>query len=57
MLCLEEILQRLKHRTIHPNLRELQTLKETLCKRRLDLARQIKSEPWSMKLLEDALKL
>ena len=32
-------------------------MKETLYQKRLDLARQIKSEPWSMKHLEDALKL
>ena len=54
-LCLEEILERLRHRKIHPNLKELQTLKETLCQKRLDLARHIKSEPWSMKQLEDVL--
>ena len=55
-LCLEEILERVRHRKIHPNLEELQILKETLCQKRLDLARQIKSEPWTMKKLEDVLK-
>ena len=56
-LGLDEILERVRHRKIHPNLKELQTLKETLCQKRLDLARQIKSEPWTMKQLEDVLKI
>ena len=56
-LCLDEILKRLRHREIHPNLKELQTLKETLCQKRIDLARQIKSEPWTMKQLEEVLKV
>ena len=50
-----EISERIRHRKIHPNLKEIQTFKKTLYKKRLDLARQIKSEPWSMKHLEDAV--
>ena len=41
-LCLDEILERVRHRKIHPNLEVLQKLKETLCQKRLELASQIK---------------
>ena len=55
-LCLEEILERVRHRKIHPNLKELQSLKEILCQKRLDLAKQIKSKPWNLKDLEKVLQ-
>ena len=55
-LCLEEILERVRHRKIHPNLEELQKLKEILCQKRLDLAKHIKSKPWSLEDLEKVLQ-
>ena len=55
-LCLEEILDRVRHRKIHPELIELQHLKERLCEKRLDLVKHIKSEPWSMAQLDKVLK-
>ena len=55
-MCLEEILERVRHRKIHPNLKEFQSLKEVLCQKRLDLAKQIKSKPWNLKDLEKVLQ-
>ena len=55
-LCLEEILDRVRHRKIHPELIELQHLKERFCEKRLDLVKHIKSEPWSMAHLDKVLK-
>ena len=54
-LCLDEILERLRHRKIHPDLRELQRLKEILCQKRIDIAKHIKSKQWNMKELEKVL--
>ena len=34
-LCLEEVLERVRHRKIHPRLKDLQQLKEQLCAQRL----------------------
>ena len=47
-LCLEEILERVRHRKIHPDLKELKQLKEELCNKRLNLTKHIKSAPWDM---------
>ena len=47
-LCLEEILERVRHRKIHPALKELQQLKEYLCYTRLNLAKHKKSASWDM---------
>jgi hypothetical protein len=54
-LCLEDILNRVRHRKIHPELQELQQLKEILCEKRLDLVKHIKSKTWSMAQLERML--
>ena len=54
-LCLEEMIERLRHREINPKLIQLQRLKENLCKKRLELARHKKSEPWSHKHLDNVL--
>ena len=54
-LCLDEILERLRHRKIHPDLIELQRLKEILCQKRIDIAKHIKSKQWNMKELEKVL--
>ena len=45
-LCLEEMVHRLRHRKIHPNLIKLQKLKELLCKKRLKIARSRTSPDW-----------
>ena len=55
-LCLEEILERLRHRKIHPDFSELQVLKEVLCHKRLEIARHRKSEPWTIKELNTMLQ-
>ena len=54
-LCLEEILQRVRHRKIHPELKELQQLKEILCEKRLNLVKHIKSDIWTMNQLDKVL--
>ena len=56
-ICLEEILERVRHRKIHPRLRDLQHLKEELCAKRLNIAAHRKSAPWTMQHLERVLKL
>ena len=53
--CLDEVLTRLHHRKMHPDLLELQKLKELLCKKRLELARHKKSKHFTMKEMEKAL--
>ena len=55
--CLEEILDRVRHRKIHSELQEMQQLKEILCERRLNIVKHIKNEPWSMGQLEKVLIL
>ena len=55
-ICLEEMLERLRNRKIHPDFTELQSLKEILCNKRLELARHMKSDPWTMKELNVMLK-
>ena len=47
-LCLEEFLERVRHRKILPDLKELLDLKEILCKKCLDLEKPIKSKQWNM---------
>ena len=54
-LCLEEILQRVRHRKIHPELKELQQMKEILCEKRLNLVKHIKSDIWTMNQLDKVL--
>ena len=54
--CLDEVLTRLRHRKMHPDLLELQKLKELLCKKRLELARHKKSKHFTMKEMEKALQ-
>ena len=54
-LCLEEILERVWHRKIHPELQEMEHMKEILCERRLNIVKHIKSEPWSMRQLYKVL--
>ena len=56
-LCLEEILERVRHRKIHPDLKELKQLKEELCNKRLNLTKHIKSAAWDMHHLDKVLKL
>ena len=54
-LCLEEILERVWHRKIHPELQEMEHMQEILCERRLNIVKHIKSEPWSMRQLYKVL--
>ena len=55
-LCVDEITERLRHRPIHPNLIELQLLKEKLCKKRIEIAKHIKTKPWLLKDLDRVLQ-
>ena len=55
-LCLEEMIERLRHRKINPELCHLQELKEKLCNKRIELVRHIKSAPWTFQELEAVLK-
>ena len=55
-LCVDEITERLRHRPIHPNLIELQLLKEKLSKKRIEIAKHIKTKPWSLKDLDRVLQ-
>ena len=54
-LCLQEVLKRLRHRDIRPDLKELKRLKEDLCKKRLEVVQNVKSEPWTLEELEKVL--
>ena len=54
-LCLDEILEILRHWRIHPDFKELQYMKETLCQKRIDISKHIRSEPWNMEDLEKVL--
>ena len=55
-LCHEEIIERLRHRNIHPNLSYLQELKELLCKKRLNFVKHVKSPPWTREQFDKVLK-
>ena len=55
-LCLEEMVERLRHRDMHPVLIQLQHMKEIICKKRIETTRHIKSEAWTMKELEIVLQ-
>ena len=55
-LCHEEIVERLRHRKIHSNLQDLQTLKEELSHKRIKFVKRIKSAPWTREQLENVLK-
>ena len=56
-LCLQEMTERLRHRLINPELLHLQQLKERLCRKRVEFAKHVKSEPWTLFQLEKVLKL
>ena len=55
-LCLEEMVERLRHRPIHPDLVQLQYLKEKLCLKRINLVKHIKTKPWTEEELDSVLK-
>ena len=55
-LCLDEMVERLRHRDMNPGLVELQHMKEKLCKQRLQFARHMKSKPWTIPQLDRAIK-
>ena len=54
-MCHDEIVERLRHRKIHPSLKHLQGLKEMLCKKRINLAKHVKSAPWTKQQFEKVL--
>ena len=54
-MSMEEILERLRHREIRPDLVELKILKEDLCRRRIDIIKHIKTSPWTMEELDKVL--
>ena len=49
-------MERVRHRQIHPDLKDLQALKELLCKKRLDLVKHVKSKPWNLQDLDKVLQ-
>ena len=55
-LCLEEILDRVRHRKIHPELQEMQQLKEIFCERRLNIVKHIQSEYEPVRENSDIIK-
>ena len=55
-LCLDEMVERLRHRNMNPKLIQLQVMKEILCKKRLEGAKHMKSEAWTISVLEAVLK-
>ena len=48
-LYLRTYVHRLRHRPIKPGLEYLKTLKDLLCKKRLDLVKLLRIEGWSIK--------
>ena len=54
-MCHDEIVERLRHRKIHPNLIHLQRLKEMLCNKRINLAKHMKSAPWTKQQFKKVL--
>ena len=50
------MVERLRHREMHPNLIQLQCMKEILCKKRIEVAKHMKSEAWTLNNLEIVLK-
>jgi len=55
-LCLNEMIERLRHRKMHPDLANLHKLKEMLCHKRLAIAAQKKSAPWTQAEVDKVLK-
>ena len=55
-LCLDEMIERLRHRPIHPELVQLQFMKEKLCHQRINIAKHIKTKPWTEEELESVLR-
>ena len=51
-LYLETYQQRLRHRTMLEDLKEIKELKETLFKLRINLAKKTRSKPWDMEQLD-----
>ena len=47
-MCIKEMVERLRHRKMHPDLLEMQHVKEKLCKERLDMAKHMKSKHWTL---------
>ena len=50
------MVESLRHRIINPELIHLQQLKEQLCKKRIELARHMKTAPWTLYDLERVFK-
>ena len=42
------MVERLRHRQMHPNLKDMQCLKDKLCKKRIEMVKHIKSEHWTL---------
>ena len=55
-LCLEELVERLRHRKINPDLVHLQHMKEPFCKKRIELVKHVKSARWTIHDLKKVLK-
>ena len=55
-IALETFRKRLENRPMKPDLENIKNDKENLCKMRLDLAAQTKTDPWTMEDLNTVLK-
>ena len=55
-LALDEIVERLRQRPIHPNLRSLEKSKTKLAKLRLKIVKRRKSKLWEMKSMDKAIR-
>ena len=51
-ICLDKMIER----PIHPELVQLQFMKEKLCHQRINIAKHIKTKPWTEEDLESVLK-
>ena len=55
-IALETFKERLKNKPIKDNLEKVKNDKEELCRKRLEKARNVKTQPWTMENLEVVLK-
>ena len=55
-LALEDIVERLRQRPMHPNLRSLEKAKTKLARLRLRIVKRRKSTHWEMKTMEKAIR-
>ena len=55
-LALNTYKERLRNRKIKDDLKHIQTMKEELCRQRIEIAKETETPPWTMQDLEIVLK-